>query len=1156
MNLSIKNHELFLKDPRNQKLANEGVAQVKGAKAALFIAEELEMFVCEGQYAKGLEIVVQTFCNNSTKEMQPAVWISGFYGSGKSHLVKVLRYLWTNEPLPSGKTPRDVAMLPDSVKDLLRELDTVSKRSGGKFAAAGILEASSADQLPKAVLSVVYEALGLPPDVSTANFLLWMRQKKLEQKVRSDLEAAGIDWTQDLEAFRLSSDIAESIARHDPTLGKTAEEVLQKINDQFPKQEEIDIDGMTKLIDRAVKEKFNGKFPCSLLVLDEAQQYIGDDADRSFKLQLCVEALSSSFDGKLIVVATGQSALTTTPLLQRLQDRFQRTLHLQDNDIDTVIRKVVLQKKANEKDGLGKLLNASTGEITRQLKDTDLKTKPDDEDRYVDDYPVLPVRRRFWEKVLRNVDTGLTGQLRTQLRITFEAVRSVAHEDVGHVIPGDMLFDQLADTLVEKGALDRDRHNIIQRKRTSKNDDEKLSGRLLALIYMIGKVSLSAPNLGLRATPAVLADLLVEDLKLDGDRLRQQIPPLLDAMEKDGTLLRVGDEFRLQTPESSAWEQHYKQRLAGLLADEGEIGYLRGELFRREITALLQDVTLIQGKSKVRRKLDTAFGDTPPAGEQAVPVWIRTEWDAATKTILADAHAPGTQSPRVTVVIPKVSASELKTQLAIAKASEMTLQERGTPNTPAALEAKNALETRKVLAEQEVRTLLLQTILKDAKAILPGSEDFPGITLTDRVREACEAALSRLYPSFSLADSDKWEEVFKRAKSGDGAPLQIVNHSGNPDQHPVCSAILSEIGPGKKGNELIGKFTKSPYGWSNNAVNAGLMVLIAAGLLKASRNGVPVARQAIDQTMIGVIDYRVDHPPISAMERVNLRGLFTRVGVKTVSNEEVEPKAPEFLRKLRDLAASVGGDPPLPATPDVLHLKKLESMLGNEQLSEMLRDALRLDAEIKLWTSQSELAQKRLSRWKSLEQLLSHARSAELPQAVPGGNVDSQLSAIRDHRQLLDKTDPVPPLCTLLADALRSRLLELSKRAKDEFLASDRQLAADPNWVKLGEKDAKALATIASRHQLSAPPDVSVATEPDLLAELAKRSITSWQELTAALPTRFDAARQEAAKSLVPKAQTLKLPPATISSETELAAWLKSSESAIRAKLSEGPVIV
>jgi len=86
-----------------------------------------------------LERVLSSFLANLNNPEQSAVWISGFYGSGKSHLVRVLEYLWRDIELPDGARSRSLVKLPNDIKDLLKELSTAGKLAGGLWSAAGTL---------------------------------------------------------------------------------------------------------------------------------------------------------------------------------------------------------------------------------------------------------------------------------------------------------------------------------------------------------------------------------------------------------------------------------------------------------------------------------------------------------------------------------------------------------------------------------------------------------------------------------------------------------------------------------------------------------------------------------------------------------------------------------------------------------------------------------------------------------------------------------------------------------------------------------------------------------------------------------------------------------------------------------------------------------
>src|SRR4051794_38497802 len=116
--MSILNKDLFQKDPAKTKIPNDGVAKVGAPTTAEqwdVLRWELESFVCEGKYERGLNRILTSFLGTLDKSNQPPVWVSGFYGSGKSHLVRVLECLWLNPDLPGGQRARDLVELPSDI---------------------------------------------------------------------------------------------------------------------------------------------------------------------------------------------------------------------------------------------------------------------------------------------------------------------------------------------------------------------------------------------------------------------------------------------------------------------------------------------------------------------------------------------------------------------------------------------------------------------------------------------------------------------------------------------------------------------------------------------------------------------------------------------------------------------------------------------------------------------------------------------------------------------------------------------------------------------------------------------------------------------------------------------------------------------------------
>jgi hypothetical protein len=87
----MTNRELYFRDPTTIELLNNGVSKVSeignDERQIKTLRFELETFVCDGEYARGLERILKAYLDGLGREEQKSVWVSGFFGSGKSHLV-------------------------------------------------------------------------------------------------------------------------------------------------------------------------------------------------------------------------------------------------------------------------------------------------------------------------------------------------------------------------------------------------------------------------------------------------------------------------------------------------------------------------------------------------------------------------------------------------------------------------------------------------------------------------------------------------------------------------------------------------------------------------------------------------------------------------------------------------------------------------------------------------------------------------------------------------------------------------------------------------------------------------------------------------------------------------------------------------------------
>ena len=1149
----MRNRDIYQRDPQEIALPNSGVAAMTDALTGddrRTLRFELAHFVCEGEYRRGLVRVLESYLNHQGQPEQPAAWVSGFFGSGKSHWAKMLRFLWTDYAFPEdGATARGLAHLPDDVREKLVELSTLGRRGDGLHAAAGTLGAGAGDSVRLALLGIVFKSTGLPEGYPQARFCLWLKKNGTYEPVRAAIEAAGRDFRRELNDLYVSPVIAQALLTENPHFAASERDAKSLLREQFPRAADITTD---QFVDAFQDSLATGgrRLPNTVVILDEVQQYIGEDADRSYVVQEVAEACSKRFGDRLLFLGTGQTALSGTPLLQKLQGRFTVNVELSDNDVETVIRRVVLAKRADRSADVEAVLNIHAGEIDRHLSGAGIAPHGEDNAVLVDDYPLLPVRRRFWERALRAVDrAGMAGQLRTQLRIVYEAIRATADDPLGTVVPADFLFDQLAPNLLNSGALLREVHQTILNLDDGSSDG-RLKSRLCALVFLIRKLPREASaDSGVRANPEMLADLLVKNLADDGTSLRSRLPKLLDDLVDAGTLLKLDDEYSLQTRESSDWEAEFRTRRNKLVNHPANMSAKRAERLGEAAQRALASVKILQGEAKEPRKLTLCFTAEPPAegaDDASVAVWIRDGWGSRENSVLADARAAGQDDPVVHVFIPKTRASELTRLIATRNAATETVEYKGVPTTEQGIEARHGMETRAVEAENNLRALAGQ-LIGAARVFQGGGNERLEANLAEKVKAAAEASVARLYPEFPDADDSRWRTAIERARGGAESPLEAVDFTGKIEEHAVCAAVLDFIGSGCKGREVRAHFSSPPYGWPRDAVDAALISLFGAGHLRATANGAPLRTGQLDQGRVATADFRVERATVDTRQRLRLRKLFQTTGIACKPNEE-SAAATELLATLRELAQSAGGDTPLPARPKTEHLLELQALAGNEQLLAVLERHDQLVAEFKRWRDLGAVAKERLPAYERLLSLAKHAEHLET-----GKNIRPQVEAITTNRCLLADSNPMPALSQTLADALRTALAKAGSEHARAFSSERERLEDAASWQTIEQAQRN---DILQRLRIEEATVGATGTEQEVLNALDEASLDDWRIRTAALPQLFASARSQADKLLEPETHHVKLDSDTLRTEDDVRAWVRKTEQMLVDKVKQGPIVV
>jgi hypothetical protein len=1150
------NRDVLIRDPTANPIPNDGVTKVgppTTVKEWNVLAWELTSFVCTGEYAQGLERILSTFLASLDHDTQPAAWVSGFYGSGKSHFVRVLEYLWLDETLPSGSTARGLVHVPQDVRDSLVELTNAGKRAGGQWAAAGKLAAGAGGSFRLAFLGVLFSAAGLPVvEYAPARLALRLLKQGQYEAFLAELAARDCD-AMELRDMYVSSALAEALMCVWPGFAVDEREVHQLLREQYPNVTDISLEEMLATVHDVleIKSTTPGRLPCTLIVLDELEQFINNDAGVILAVQDIVEACSSRFGSTVLFVGTGQSALQANPVLARFQDRFTVSVHLTDTDIETVVRSVILQKKQDTRAELQGVLDSVSGEIDRHLAGTTIAPTAADADDLVPDYPILPSRRRLWEKVLRAVDQGGGGLLRSQLRSTHEAASRVASEPLGHVIGADFIFYDQESSMLKSGLLLREVDQDIRTLDDGTVDGE-LQSRLCATAFLISRLPRDGGvDTGIRATADTLADLVVTDLTAGSADLRRRIPELLDALADTGRLLKVDGEYRLQTRQGQEWEADFRRRMTEIEADTTRMASDRGDALKDALKRSLGSLPIVQGKSKEARKITTHFGESRPGLDGQIAVWVRDGWATTESAVKAESEAAGLGDPVVQLFLPKRTADELGRTLATIAAAEEVVHTR-TAGTDEAREAKRSIEARQAAAREKLSgpSGLIEEILRDATVYQGGGGVVLRGTTKEAVLKAAEASIVRLYPRFSEADHTGWGTVLNRAREGNAAALEAVGFHGDPKTHPVCAEVLAHIGAGKKGNEIVKHFGAPEYGWPKDAVNAALMTLLANELVVAQVDGIEQTAKQLTVTKLGVTTFKtpIGRAP-STDERFALRGLCADLGVSCPPGDEAAATV-DLIRELIALAEATGGAAPLPTQPPTADLGDIKQLPGSERVIALAAMRDQLKGTVPKWKAAAGKAQNRVAEWDTTCRLAKHASGLA---ATP--DVTAQLEAIREQRTLLTDPDPVQPLRLALVTATRLALAA-AKDALTEAKATAREaLVAADGWSAL---DAVTRDRLIEEHDLSEPTHLEIGTDDTLLAELDTVPLRAWADQRKAVPASFEAALLKAAQLAQPnqEVRAVKVPTATLKSPEDVKRYVEELTVRLDRAIATGTVVV
>lgn len=568
MTNEIKIQDLFLKDIKREI---NGVIKVDQEDEEN-VYTELDEYVVTRETLKHLDLFFERYSNaleNPTDKV--GVWVSGFFGSGKSHFIKMLSYLLENRVV-RGKSALE--FFREKIDDT-QLFATIEKavNFGTKDVILFNIDSKSNtlnrnDELIVNILMRVFnENRGFFGDV------LWLAEmeedlvnKGLYDKFKDEFrQISGASWEEKRDAYIFEQDeIIEALVNCD----YQSRESLERLFGSDGSSYHFSVEKFSEKVKKYCDSK--GKDHQVVFLIDEVGQYIGENSDLMLNLQTVVEELGTKLAGKAWVVVTSQADIDTVTKDQvkgydfsKIQGRFDTRLSLSSANVDEVIKKRILAKKqvyvesltsyySDKKTILKNLLTFSPG-------GAEMKLYKADED-FVNVYPFVPYQFFVLQKVFDKIrQTGFTGKHlakgeRSMLSAFKEATEKYAENELGVLVPFSTFYNTIESFL----------DPIITRTIQQAKDNDLLEDEdceILKILFMIRHVNVLQPSLD------NLVVLSISNVDEDKRKLKERVAASLQRLEAQTLIQKSGDRYYFLTNE----EQEINREIKGIIIEKHRI---------------------------------------------------------------------------------------------------------------------------------------------------------------------------------------------------------------------------------------------------------------------------------------------------------------------------------------------------------------------------------------------------------------------------------------------------------------------------------------------------------------------------------------------------------------------------------------------------------
>ena len=522
------------------------------------------------------------------------VWISGFFGSGKSHFLKMLSYIMENREIGGVRTVERFRekFADDPATFMLIDRATRPETETILFN-IGIQSSINKDDtaVQRVFAKVFYDHLGFfGSNLKVAQLEYFIhRQGKTEAFRAAYLRHSGKTWEEDRKGFAFKGKFVV------PTLMEVLDMSEEHANAWF--KDRVPIEFSIELLVSQIKEYVESK-PKGfhlLFMADEVGQYVGTNVSLLLDLQGVIEKLGSECSGKVWVVCTGQSALdeiikVRSDEFSRIQDRFKTRLSLSSSSVDEVIQRRLL-KKTPEAQTLLEGLYDQNAAVLRNLFAFTTNIVAIKRDylggrEFADNYPFIPYQfillQRVFTEIRRHGNSGknasdsarpmLAGfQEALTLASGQDAVKGILDKDEYAIVP----FYRFYDTVHR--SLDPAIRNVIEK---AIRDAEKGFGiqpddvNVLKLLYLLRYIQEYMP-----ATLDNITILMADDIRMDKLARKAQIQASLDRLMSQNYIARHADQYNFLTDE----EQEIAIEIARTPVDTARISEKIGSIIYGDI---------------------------------------------------------------------------------------------------------------------------------------------------------------------------------------------------------------------------------------------------------------------------------------------------------------------------------------------------------------------------------------------------------------------------------------------------------------------------------------------------------------------------------------------------------------------------------------------